>query len=239
MIEPIRHALLQTAGRDTLRPVAGVAVVDGQGRLALVYSSYGGQGWHFPKGGIDEHETPIEAALKELAEEAGLVARPVSERLFPVRGGTFTQTLGFGSPRIQPANQIHHPLCDYFGRPVQIQAGPPTANHISLGALLALRSAADQAGLPAHDFADMRYQVFDACHRERVLWRQQPVYLVASLTGSDPSLLTGETEAVRWWRMDELTGADSPVHRHVKELVALPDFQELVNQAGRQGHSGP
>ena len=238
MIEPIRHALIQTAGRDTIRPVAGVAVVDGRGKLALVYSSYGGQGWHFPKGGIDEHESPPEAALKELAEEAGLVAQPVSDRLFPVQGGTFTQTLGFGSPRVQPANQIHHPECDYFGQPFRVQGGPPTADHISLGALLALGDAAERAGLGRGDFHPMRYQVFDACREERILWRQQPVYLVASFEKFDPGLLTGETEAVRWWSMEELTGADSPVHRHVKELVAMPDFRHLVDRAGRQGQPG-
>lgn len=239
MIDPIRHSLIQSAGQERIRPVAGVAVVDGKGRLALVYSSYGGQGWHFPKGGIDEHETPSEAALKELAEEAGLVARPVSERVFEIGGGTFTQTLGFGSPRVQPPNLIHHPVCDYFGQTFRVESGPPTASHMSLGALLALGDAAGRAGLPKDEFLGMRYQVFDACREVRVLWRQQPVYLVAAFEKSDPALLTGETEAVRWWSMDELTGADSPVHRHVKELVAQPDFQELVVRAGRQGHSGP
>jgi 8-oxo-dGTP pyrophosphatase MutT (NUDIX family) len=108
MFTPIRETLIQWQDREFPRPVAGMAVVDRQGRLALVYSSYGGQGWHFPKGGIDENESPAEAALKELAEEAGLVARTSGQTSFSVPGGNFIQSLGFGSPRIQPKNLITH-----------------------------------------------------------------------------------------------------------------------------------
>lgn len=240
MFTPIRETLIQWQDREFPRPVAGMAVVDRQGRLALVYSSYGGQGWHFPKGGIDENESPAEAALKELAEEAGLVAKTSGQTSFPVPGGNFIQSLGFGSPRIQPKNLIHHPSCDYFGKPFQITSGPPITGQISMGALMALDEAAKKHGMQKKALMEQRYTLFDACHDVRVTWRQKPVYLVASFLQFNPSLLTGETEAVRWWKVEELTGPESIAHRHVRELLAQPEFLDLVSTAKKeseQSHS--
>ena len=71
-------------------------------------------------------------------------------------------------------------------------------------------------------------------------WRQKPVYLVASFLQFNPSLLTGETEAVRWWKVEELTAPESIAHRHVRELLAQPEFLDLVSTAKKeseQSHS--
>ncbi len=42
------------------------------GKIALVWQN--GNSWSFPKGGIDPHETPLEAAWREIREETGLSA---------------------------------------------------------------------------------------------------------------------------------------------------------------------
>jgi putative (di)nucleoside polyphosphate hydrolase len=56
------------------RPCVGVVLLDARGRV------FAGQridnpldAWQMPQGGIDEGETPCEAALRELGEEAGVV----------------------------------------------------------------------------------------------------------------------------------------------------------------------
>lgn len=61
--------------RDDLRyrPGVGVVVIDDQGRVLVGrrIRAIGPERWQFPQGGIDEGETPLEAALRELEEEIG------------------------------------------------------------------------------------------------------------------------------------------------------------------------
>ncbi|WP_292226605.1 NUDIX domain-containing protein [Brevundimonas sp.] len=69
--------------------VRGVAV-DGEGRVLLVKHTYLA-GWWLPGGGVDKGETTQAAVVRELREEAGLIARgePIllsvhsNERFFP------------------------------------------------------------------------------------------------------------------------------------------------------------
>jgi ADP-ribose pyrophosphatase YjhB (NUDIX family) len=56
-------------------PWAGLAIRDGDGKLFLVRLAEREQ-WHCPGGGMEIGETPAGAALRELAEETGLVAGP-------------------------------------------------------------------------------------------------------------------------------------------------------------------
>lgn len=55
---------------------AGAVVVDGEGRIALVApkGSFGGYKWTYPKGRVEPGESDTSAALREVAEEAGLAA---------------------------------------------------------------------------------------------------------------------------------------------------------------------
>ena len=53
------------------RMVGGGVVVDARGRLLVCYSDFAYQGWHFPKGGLDEGETTLEGAIREVEEESG------------------------------------------------------------------------------------------------------------------------------------------------------------------------
>ncbi len=48
-----------------------VLAFDGAGRLLLVRHSYGSRRWMLPGGGVAAKESPLAAALRELAEETG------------------------------------------------------------------------------------------------------------------------------------------------------------------------
>lgn len=61
------------------RPCAGVVLADGAGRVfAGRRIDHQSGAWQMPQGGIDEGETPREAALRELEEETGVTADLVS-----------------------------------------------------------------------------------------------------------------------------------------------------------------
>lgn len=53
------------------RANVGIMLADQSGRLFWARRK-GQSAWQFPQGGIQEHETPEEALLRELAEEVGL-----------------------------------------------------------------------------------------------------------------------------------------------------------------------
>ena len=54
------------------RPGVGVMLVNGQGLIFVARRiDTPGDAWQMPQGGIDDGETPVEAALRELEEEIG------------------------------------------------------------------------------------------------------------------------------------------------------------------------
>lgn len=86
------------------RRAARVLLLDREGRLLLFHGHdpqdlSRGSWWFTPGGGIDEGETPVEAAARELQEETGLVVDPaalgqrVHDRitLFPWGGVNYRQ----------------------------------------------------------------------------------------------------------------------------------------------------
>jgi 8-oxo-dGTP pyrophosphatase MutT (NUDIX family) len=66
-----RRLLLRQLGASTLG-VRGIAL-NGQGQVCLVRHSYR-PGWFLPGGGVDAGETPEVAMVRELREEAGIIA---------------------------------------------------------------------------------------------------------------------------------------------------------------------
>ncbi|MDL2326378.1 NUDIX domain-containing protein, partial [Bacteroidales bacterium OttesenSCG-928-A14] len=66
---------------------AGGIVVNGNGDILMIYR----RGfWDFPKGKIEKNETPKEAAIREVAEETGVMSLRISEELNPTYH-TYTQ----------------------------------------------------------------------------------------------------------------------------------------------------
>lgn len=56
----------------------GVVVHPSGDRVLLVRSTVGGKGWGFPKGHVRAKEDPVEAAKREIEEEAGLPGKHLS-----------------------------------------------------------------------------------------------------------------------------------------------------------------
>ncbi len=56
------------------RPCSGIMLVNPQGKVFVAkrLDNPGVDAWQMPQGGIDEGETPCEAAIRELSEETGI-----------------------------------------------------------------------------------------------------------------------------------------------------------------------
>lgn len=71
--------------------VGASALVESEGRIVLVRHSYT-PGWRLPGGGVERHEPPATAVLRELREEIGLTASDPPE-LF----GLYVRKHGFAT----------------------------------------------------------------------------------------------------------------------------------------------
>ncbi len=65
---------------EAYRPCVGIALTDGAGRLLVARRCDTPDAWQMPQGGIDAGEAPVDAALREMAEELGTAAaEPLAE----------------------------------------------------------------------------------------------------------------------------------------------------------------
>lgn len=112
------RALIGLAARTWFRLVrpmtlgVRVAVFDGEGRVMLVRHSYM-PGWYLPGGGIERGETAVEAAVKEVREEAGLTIDPADLRLASVHANFVNfpgdHVLLYACHRFAPSDHVPNP----------------------------------------------------------------------------------------------------------------------------------
>ncbi|CAN5307374.1 NUDIX domain-containing protein [soil metagenome] len=95
----VSKAVFRIASRALLHPwfrlsrgmTLGVraAIIDAEDRVLLVRHTYG-PGWLLPGGGVERGETALEAVLREVREESGIVAQSA-----PVLHGIFSNEENF------------------------------------------------------------------------------------------------------------------------------------------------
>lgn len=63
--------------KEIYRPNVGIIIINTEGNLMWCRRK-NHDGWQFPQGGIDENESPIEAAIREVEEETGLAEQDLN-----------------------------------------------------------------------------------------------------------------------------------------------------------------
>jgi 8-oxo-dGTP diphosphatase len=81
----------------TTKPGISAAIITSEGRVLMVRRRVkeGELSWQFPAGGIEEGETPEEAAVRETLEETGLkveAERLIGQRVHPKTGREMSYT---------------------------------------------------------------------------------------------------------------------------------------------------
>lgn len=75
MIKTIRNFIFQTYFRISRPMTLGVRIiVNKNNQFCLIKHTYI-DGWHLPGGGVEKNESAYQAALKEIREEAGIIAK--------------------------------------------------------------------------------------------------------------------------------------------------------------------
>jgi 8-oxo-dGTP pyrophosphatase MutT (NUDIX family) len=214
VFQKVKQALLELTTTSVCpRPVAGGVVVNKRVEVVLVYSTYAGQGWHFPKGGVDEGETLLDCAIREAQEEGGVTGKAVPTlNPFELDPGTgfFVEPLAWGSPR--------------KGR---------ATGKINQGTANLIREAVIRAGVCREGFDDLKYAIFDLFGRElSVRWQSVPTYFVLAFDKDFPNP-DGESQKVRWASLEEVKMLVYP-HSQAGRLLACPGFKQAVEEAASQ-----
>src|SRR5438309_2116005 len=164
LIDQIADAIgmINSTSTPARRMVGGGVVVDARGRLLVCYSEFAYQGWHFPKGGLDEGEDTLTGAIREVEEESGgVIAKAYSGNIvFALRPGkVYREPISFGSSRSEPDEHR-------------------TSDKISLGVSQLLMEAVREAQIDVDEFEKHRYEIFDALVQRniRVAWVTVPTY---------------------------------------------------------------
>ena len=216
--------VINSTSTPARRLVGGGVVVDARGRLLVCYSDFAYQGWHFPKGGLDEGEDTLTGAIREVEEESGgVIAKPFSgDVVFALRPGkVYREPIGFGSSRAEPPEHR-------------------TSEKISLGASHLLLEAAREAQIDPAEMEQHRYEIFDALVQRhiRVAWVTVPTYhLLVYASGKNQA--TWESQAVEWYTPAEVRELRAPgkafgkprIGGAARAILEWPDFDSLVEKA--------
>jgi 8-oxo-dGTP pyrophosphatase MutT (NUDIX family) len=226
LIDQIADAIgvINTTSTPARRLVGGGVVVDALGRVLVCYSDFAYQGWHFPKGGLDEGESSLEGAIREVEEESGgVLAKPFSgDVVFALQPGrVYREPLGFGSSRAESPSDR-------------------TSDKISLGAAHLLAEAAREARIDLDELSAHKYEVFDelVSRGVDVAWVTVPTYHLLVYAGGVPRP-TSESQAVEWHTPAEVRALRPPgktqgrprVGGAARTLLDWPDFDALVERA--------
>ncbi|HEX3146958.1 MAG TPA: NUDIX hydrolase [Gemmataceae bacterium] len=234
MIDQVADAIgmINSTSTPARRLVGGGVVVDAKGRVLVCYSDFAYQGWHFPKGGLDEGETTLQGAIREVEEESGGVKAKafsgnVSFELQP--GRVYREPIGFGSSRAEPPKHR-------------------TSERISHGAKDLLIEAAKEARIDLDELHQHRYEIFDALVGRgiKVAWVTVPTYhiLVYDAGVATP---TFESMLVEWHTPAEIRNLRAPdkpnskprIGGAARTLLERPDFDELVEKAKAEARLVP
>ncbi|MEZ6142130.1 MAG: NUDIX hydrolase [Zavarzinella sp.] len=223
--EAIEH--LNSGTTPSARYVSGGVVVEARGRLLMAYSDFAYQGWHFPKGGLDEGESSLEGALREVSEETGgVVAKQAkSQTIFELKPGRpYNEPIGFGSPRGEDLERR-------------------SSHKMSLGAAKLLDDAAVEAWIDPELYKTYRYDVFDELvrRRVRVWWMTVPTYhLLVYQEGV--AVPTQDTDAVEWHFPQDILDLKPPGPKRsrskmsgaVRTILEWPDFKSAIDKARKE-----
>ena len=234
LIDQIADAveMINSTSTPARRLVGGGVVVDARGRVLVCYSDFAYQGWHFPKGGLDEGETTLQGAVREVEEESGGVrARNYSGNIvFELQPGrVYREPIGFGSSRADPPKHR-------------------TSDRISRGAADLLLEAAREARIDPDELHLHRYEVFDVLVQRqiKVAWVTVPTYHLLVFEGGQAQP-TFESKFVEWHTPAEVRQLRAPDKPHAKPriggaartLLERPDFDELVERARAEAKPVP
>jgi 8-oxo-dGTP pyrophosphatase MutT (NUDIX family) len=234
LIDQLADAIgvINSTSTPARRLVGGGVVVDAAGRLLVCYSDFAYQGWHFPKGGLDEGETTLEGAIREVEEESGgVIAKAYSgDVVFALQPGrVYREPIGFGSSRAEPP--AHR-----------------SSDRISLGAAQLMAEAAREARIDPDELDLHRYEVFDTLVSRgvRVAWVTVPTYHLLVYEGGRHKP-TWESQAVEWHTPPEVRALRPPGKAHGKPrvggaaraLLDWPDFDALVEKARAEAKVAP
>jgi 8-oxo-dGTP pyrophosphatase MutT (NUDIX family) len=216
--------VINSTSTPARRLVGGGVVVDSRGRLLVCYSDFAYQGWHFPKGGLDEGEDTLTGAIREVEEESGgVIAKAYSGNVvFELRPGkVYREPIGFGSSRSEPPEHR-------------------TSEKMSLGAAQLLQEAAREARIEPDDMQRYWYQIFDALVQRniRVAWVTVPTYHLLVFAGGKAQA-TWESQAVEWHTPPEVRelripgkqGGKPRIGGAARAILEWPNFDTLVDQA--------
>jgi 8-oxo-dGTP pyrophosphatase MutT (NUDIX family) len=224
--------VINSTSTPAKRLVGGGVVVDGLGRLLVCYSEFAYQGWHFPKGGLDEGEDSLTGAIREVEEESGgVIAKPYSGNVvFELRPGkVYREPIGFGSSRSEPPEHR-------------------TSEKISLGAEELLQEAAREARIDLDELHTHRYEIFDALVQRqiRVAWVTVPTYHLLLYEGGKGEA-TWESVAVEWHTPAEVRELRTPgksvgkprLGGAARAILEWPDFDAMVEKAKGEAKIAP
>ena len=115
---------MSKADKLPYRPCVGIMLTDGQGRVFVGRRLDTPDAWQMPQGGIDDGESPRQAAMRELLEEIGTDAAEIvaeTDAFVLVHRSTGVAELGGEDPQRGPG------LVQLFSNEDDLAEDPPEA----------------------------------------------------------------------------------------------------------------